>query len=147
MFSRRRLFLLTLVFFELTPQAYEANLIEPGGKSVPPSEAKGIAGSLWPYTGHIYDADNMDTVVGSNAELCTRLDDHSVWYCEGTYVIDGHNGCQGQITFTGAFTDETSTGKYTILGGTDDFVGAKGYVWDTFDYKTLYSTRTIHLAS
>jgi hypothetical protein len=112
---------------------------------VPPSEAKGIAGSLWPHVGYVYDADDHETVVGSNAELCTRLDDHKVWYCEGTYI--NLNGCQGQISYSGAFTDETSTGKYTITGGTGDFLGAKGYVWDTFDYKTLYSTRTIHVTS
>lgn len=128
-------------------QAFEANLIEPGGMSVPPSEAKGVAGSMWPHTGHIYDADNHDEIVGSNAEMCTRLDDHSVWYCVGTYMMDLNNGCNGQISYSGAFTDEASEGKYTIIGGTGDFLGAKGYVWDTFDSKTRYTTRTVHVTS
>jgi hypothetical protein len=57
------------------------------------------------------------------------------------------NGCKGRISYLGAFTDETSEGRYTIIGGTGDFHGANGYVWDLFDYKTLYSTRTVHVTS
>jgi hypothetical protein len=101
---------------------------------------------MWPFADHVYAVDHDeddDFVVGSNVELCTRLNDGDVWHCEGTY-LDLYS-CHGQLSFAGPFSDDANVGKYTVTGGTGDFDGAMGYVVDEFSYDTHYSIRTIYI--
>ena len=46
---------------------------------------------------------------------------------------------------TGPYTDDGFVGEYTITGGTGDFHGAKGYIYDQFDEETGYSVRQIYI--
>ncbi|KAL7560285.1 hypothetical protein ACA910_016585 [Epithemia clementina (nom. ined.)] len=65
-----------------------------------------------------------------------------VWYGEGTY-IDLY-GCEGSFAFSG-FLDASGKGNYVIEGGTDQFLGAKGYIYEEFDKNTGYSFREIFM--
>lgn len=107
-----------------------------------PVKASVDAGQTWSFTGSVYNVVGGDKV-GLNFELCTRLNKGDIWQCEGTY--EDLYGCSGQLTFEGPYTDKTLEGKYTIIGGTGDFDGATGYVYDKFSYDGNYAYRTIYV--
>ena len=132
----------TFVIYEL----FNGPLIEANGAIVANSESASTgAGQRWPLVGDIYDSDDeaIQAVVGFGMEICTRLNEKQFWYCEG--IFQGLNGCVGNLNAAGYFNDDTSTGEYTITGGTGDFLGAKGIISDKFSYETGYSVRTVSI--
>lgn len=132
----------TFVIYEL----FDGPLIEANGDIVADSATASTGpGQRWPLVGNIYDSDDEanQAVVGFAIEICTRLNEKQFWYCEVTY--QGLKGCSGNLNAAGYFNDDTSTGEYTITGGTGDFLGAKGGITDTFSYDTGYSVRTVSI--
>ena len=99
-------------------------------------------GQTWAFTGPVQDKIGGSDV-GSNYELCTRLNFGEIWICEGTYV--DLYGCSGQLTWEGPYTDETFKGFYTITGGTGDFAGATGYIKGEFTSEGNYSFRNSYV--
>lgn len=102
--------------------------MEADGTVVGLDEASGMPGQTWAFTGTVYDEDGFEA--GKNFELDTRLNKEEIWLAQGTYM--DLYGCHGQLTWEGPYTDITSTGYYTITGGTGDFEGAVGYIMDEF---------------
>jgi hypothetical protein len=129
-------------------QEWTSKVIEPNGEYQEAAKASQDAGQLWAHVGYLYDGHSGVgddyKVVGSNMELCTRLDHANVWLCHGTYVSP-FGDCDGQLTYSGPYSDEVGEGKYTITGGTGVFQGATGYIEDKFSYKTDYSTLTAYI--
>jgi len=132
----------TFVIYEL----FDGPLIEADGSIVTNSSVASTGiGQRWPFVGQVYNTDvkSMQTSVGTGRELCTRLNSAQYWLCEGSY--QNLYGCSGSLAFSGIFSDETSTGEYTIVGGTGNFVRARGQINDVFSYSSGYSVRTISL--
>ena len=117
-------------------------MIEADGTVVGIEKASMDPGQTWAFAGPVHDKIGGDNV-GTNYELCTRLNKGEMWICEGTYV--DLYGCSGQLTWEGPYTDKTLTGYYTITGGTDDFAGATGHIEGKFTPKGNYSTRNIYV--
>jgi hypothetical protein len=127
----------------LHSQQWSNPILEADGTRVTDYDAASThAGQTWAYTGTIYDPDAYP--VGSNFELCTRLNDGEYWMCQGTYV--DLYGCHGQLAFSGPYTDELNTGKYAIIGGTGDFDGATGFIYGEFTHEGNFSHRTIYVS-
>lgn len=153
---------------------WSSNVTEPNGDSVNMHDASNAAGQQWSlvgkskrrkeisvcFCGHVffywrfndltflyissdYIHDDMGEIAGITTQICTRLDEANVWHCKGTFV-DPY-GCEGQVSFAGLFSDETSEGKYTIVGGTGRFLGATGYIMEHFSMETLESHMTVDL--
>jgi hypothetical protein len=145
------------IVFEIAQKWNDNDILEPDGTLVDSiRDASVHTGQRWPFVGpvvrprHTKQKKNKDgnVVVGSNTEMCTRLNHGELWYCQGTYQLDlqhSDGSCTGQLTFSGAFNDDDLRGKYTIVGGTEAFHGATGHVIDDFDYDTLYSIRQIYI--
>lgn len=125
-------------------QVWNDNYIEPDGTSVIPADASSAAGVISPHVGNVFAKDSTSEVVGISFEMCTRLNDGMYWHCEGTHV--DLVGCKGQLSFTGTYTDETSSGMLTITGGTGDFLGATGYIETVYDEVQLITQHTIVIA-
>lgn len=124
-------------------QFWSEPILEPNGDlKVNASEATREMGEQWPYVGAVFDKPN-GTEVGHNVELCTRVNKGDLWICEGSY-IDLY-GCKGHLAFTGVYSDNSTKGEYVITGGTGDFDGAHGVIFDAFDYESLYALRTVHI--
>ena len=92
------------------------------------ASSSGEPGLTWAFTGPVLDGEGHE--VGHNYELDTRLNKNEIWLVEGTYV--NLFDCMGQLTYEGPYTDKTSTGYYTITGGTGDFEGAVGHIMGEF---------------
>ena len=124
---------------------WDGKIVEPDGATYYmdqmeyPSTAMGVQ---FPFVGTVYDAPGGRDI-GTNAELCTRLNDAHVWHCQGTYV--NLYGCVGSLAFAGIFDDSTDSGHLVVTGGTGDFLGAMGSMEDTFDPYTGFTSRVISL--
>ena len=125
-----------------TVQQWTEKLIEPDGTMVTLEDASVNPGQTWAFAGSVHD-DIGGSDVGSNFELCTRLNKGDMWLCEGTYV--DLYGCTGQLTWEGPYPDSTFKGFYTITGGTGDFSGATGYIMGEFTSEGNYSFRNIYV--
>ena len=125
-----------------TVQQWTEKLIEADGTEVDLAHASVDPGQTWAFAGSVHD-DVGGTTVGSNYELCTRVNKGEIWLCEGTYV--NLYGCSGHLTWEGPYTDATFMGLYTITGGTGDFSGASGYIKGHFTDDGNYSFRHIYV--
>lgn len=118
-------------------------VITASGENVVPTDGFSVPlglGVRLPYVGSLYDVDG-GYEVGYSAEMCTRLDTKDIWHCEGT-LIDVYE-CKGQLAISGVYSDANMSGEYVITGGTGDYLGAKGVIYDTFDSYTGYTLRRI----
>jgi hypothetical protein len=130
-------------------QEWTSKVIEPNGGYVEGSKASQEMGQQWAHVGHLYKGhsgvgDEYE-IVGTNTELCTRLDHANTWLCHGTYQNPFDDDCHGQLTYAGPYSDELGGGVYTITGGTGVFQGATGYIEDKFSYETDYSSLTAYV--
>lgn len=125
--------------------AYDFNeqpVISPMGMRFFNGEGFRETGDRWPYVGEVFDAPNGESV-GFVNELCTRTNDFQFYSCKGTY--EDLFQYSGNLSFMGMYDSRSRTGKYTILGGTGDFIHEIGYILDEVDDRTGFSMRTIVL--
>ncbi|KAL7556143.1 hypothetical protein ACA910_020479 [Epithemia clementina (nom. ined.)] len=108
-------------------QKWHGTAVEPNGTQVDIADASKDIGVKWPFVGDVYDEDG-DFVVGYSIEQKERLDNGSFWHGEGTF-IDLY-GCSGHLAFSGFYEDATDAGHYVITGGSHDFLGAEGYIYE-----------------
>ena len=123
-----------------TAQLWNGTLIAPDGSIVDYSL---LAGARFPYVDHVYNEPG-GIEVGFSTELCVRLNDNDYWLCEGI-IMDLYE-CVGRLAFSGYFRDEGLASHYAITGGTGDFAGATGFMYDEFDKESGYYLRKIHIA-
>ena len=114
-------------------------MIAPDGSKVVYST---LQGARFPHVGNLYDEPSGNSV-GFSVELCERVNENDLWHCEGT-MFDV-SSCVGHLTFSGVFQDGTKSGKFVINGGTDDFEGSSGSIFDQFDEQTGFYLRTIDI--
>ena len=99
-------------------------------------------GEVWPYVGALFDEPG-GREVGFNVQSCMRVEDEGYWQCEGTYI--NPYGCEGQLSYSGPYTDATFTGTYVITGGTGDFLGATGSISGVLDAESGFGTGLVSL--
>ncbi|KAL7555755.1 hypothetical protein ACA910_007038 [Epithemia clementina (nom. ined.)] len=116
--------------------------LEADGTEVALSGATRHQGVRVAYVGPLYN-DYHGYEVAYNAQSCERLDDGHYWQCEGAYV--DLYGCTGELTFLGIHQGKYSTGHYVITGGTDDFLGATGYIEEAYHGEGWY-IRQVHIS-
>lgn len=89
------------------------------------------------HTGELYDR-RKGGIIGSATEVCTKFDSASMsWICEGTVV--NPDGCEGQFSYAGTFSEDIFLGNYVITSGTGQFEGATGTVVEKFGPRNLVS--------
>ena len=124
-------------------QLWSGPVIEPNGDEIQdPVQASTKPGQEWPYADYVQNKPGGRDV-GYNVELCKRIKG-DYWQCSGTYINLNH--CEGHLAFSGVYRDETASGHFVITGGTGDFHGAKGSIYDEFDYDTGYAVRVVTIA-
>ncbi|KAL7557014.1 hypothetical protein ACA910_014231 [Epithemia clementina (nom. ined.)] len=124
-----------------TVQIWDEPIIEPDGSlAAETKDTRKDRGQKWSFVDHIWDKEGKNKV-GFGAELRIRINKADKWRTQGT-LMDMF-GCNGHLSFEGHFSDETRSGRYTILGGTGDFAGATGYISESFEYGSVRGTRSI----
>lgn len=98
-------------------------------------------GDMWPYVGPAFNQPFGESV-GFVNEVCTRLNDVRYYLCQGTY--ENLFEWSGKLSFTGTYDDQTQTGEYTIIGGTEDFIYDRGYITDRLDPGTGFNIRSFY---
>ena len=129
-------------FLFLVIQYWGMPIIEADGTLVDMVKIAGVdPGLQWTFVDYVMDGKKNGHRVGFSVESRTRLNKDDIWHVEGT-IIDLH-GCNGCLAFDGPYSDYKQHGKYVINGGTEDFLGAKGYITETFHYDSRYAYRKI----
>ncbi|KAL7567691.1 hypothetical protein ACA910_012029 [Epithemia clementina (nom. ined.)] len=122
-------------------QLWDGNVVTPDGSEVVFSP---LQGTRFPFVGNVYDRPGGGkSSVGYSVELCERVNYNDKWLCAGT-LYDVY-ACVGHLAFSGVFEDRTRTGKFVITGGTEDFAGATGSIFDELDDESGYYIRTIRI--
>ena len=108
-------------------QSWDGPGLEANGTKVEYASALSESlGVRLPYVGAVFSEDHPEREVSFSVELCERVDHAMHWHCEGTYI--NLYGCHGKLSFSGFHQDSDNSGHYAITGGTEDFLGAKGYI-------------------
>ncbi|KAL7560287.1 hypothetical protein ACA910_016587 [Epithemia clementina (nom. ined.)] len=123
-------------------QLWNGIVVEPNGDIKDISDATAQMGQLVSFVGGVYDQPE-GYEVGYNIEECIRVDDRNFWHCQGTYI--NLYGCEGHLAFSGFYQDATMEGHMVITGGTGDFLGATGAIYEHFDANSGYTYRRIIL--
>jgi hypothetical protein len=76
-------------------------------------------GDILSFANPVFDAANK-TQIGTDQGFCVRVIVGKSWECTWTMLLKG-----GHITVDGPFSD-TGDSLFSITGGTDKYVGAKG---------------------
>lgn len=126
-------------------ETWTEDLVLPDGTTVP-VEALGpdlyTPGLLQYYSGYVQDAEGEN--IGKAYQKFIMIDSDGNSIGDGTYIDLA--GCEGSITFSGPYLASTvGTGTFTVLGGTGDFLGAKGVITESYDESTGEGVRMIHL--
>mmetsp|Transcript_32051 Transcript_32051/g.54696 ORF Transcript_32051/g.54696 Transcript_32051/m.54696 type:complete len:167 (-) Transcript_32051:262-762(-) len=126
-------------------QLFTEDLVLPDGSTAPATdlgEAIYTPGLLQFFSGDVLDADT-DEVAGQAYEKFVMIDSDGNDNADGHYMNLG--GCSGTISWSGVYFSATETDTYTVVGGTGDFLGAKGVVTEVYDESTGEAIRTIKL--